>query len=354
MSNRNPSSVIDFMTQDVSIRKPFKQQKVTKFKSNSHSGKSRQCKSIICKICLAFVVLFSITAFILSIIAITRNNDSNSISSPMVSSSFVKSPLEGENYTIVIPSSATKLTQNLYYLGQSTNNKRQVMNGYLYVHRVPSEYQSLQSRLEDYDSNSSFAMSECFGTYARGAKWKRAKDFVIDTSNNQGLSSDFIIDTFLAVMRSWTDAAESVQFFGNRIDKNSVHTNGGDLSQPDGYNEIRFGNIGEPGVVAATIVWGFFDNQVSSREIIEADQIYNQRGYCWGDARIKPRCMHLLGIGKHEFGHWLGLRDMYDSHCSEVTMYGYSSPGETKKETLEASDIIGICYLYESCRNHRQ
>jgi len=42
----------------------------------------------------------------------------------------------------------------------------------------------------------------------------------------------------------------------------------------------------------------------------------------------------------------LSLGDLYGSGDTEKTMYGYSSPGETKKRTLHQDDIDGICYIY--------
>jgi len=48
----------------------------------------------------------------------------------------------------------------------------------------------------------------------------------------------------------------------------------------------------------------------------------------------------------HEFGHWLNLADQYGSSCSEVTMYGYISLGETKKITLEDADKNAINWQY--------
>ncbi|MFC4768545.1 hypothetical protein [Effusibacillus consociatus] len=41
-----------------------------------------------------------------------------------------------------------------------------------------------------------------------------------------------------------------------------------------------------------------------------------------------------------------GLADHYDSASSEITMYGYSDPQETKKRTLEQADKDGILMLY--------
>ena len=56
--------------------------------------------------------------------------------------------------------------------------------------------------------------------------------------------------------------------------------------------------------------------------------------------------MDLQNIATHELGHSAGLNDIYSSTCSEVTMYGYSSYGETKKRTLEQPDITGLQKIY--------
>ncbi|PJA83788.1 MAG: peptidase M10A and M12B matrixin and adamalysin, partial [Candidatus Nealsonbacteria bacterium CG_4_9_14_3_um_filter_37_29] len=54
----------------------------------------------------------------------------------------------------------------------------------------------------------------------------------------------------------------------------------------------------------------------------------------------------LQNIATHELGHGVGLGDVYETACSEVTMYGYSNYGETQKRTLEAPDITGLQTLY--------
>ena len=54
----------------------------------------------------------------------------------------------------------------------------------------------------------------------------------------------------------------------------------------------------------------------------------------------------LQNIATHEIGYGVGLDDVYETACSEVTMYGYSENGETKKRTLDEPDIEGIQKLY--------
>jgi predicted Zn-dependent protease len=56
--------------------------------------------------------------------------------------------------------------------------------------------------------------------------------------------------------------------------------------------------------------------------------------------------MDLQNIATHEFGHAVGLGDIYDTACSSVTMYGYSDYGDTVKRTLETPDITGLRTLY--------
>ncbi len=81
------------------------------------------------------------------------------------------------------------------------------------------------------------------------------------------------------------------------------------------------------------------------REILEFDVLFDN-DYPWGNGQEDGSVMDLQNIATHELGHGLGLDDVYDSSCAEVTMYGYSELGEIDKRTLEASDIEGLLKLY--------
>jgi len=56
--------------------------------------------------------------------------------------------------------------------------------------------------------------------------------------------------------------------------------------------------------------------------------------------------MDLQNIATHEIGHGVGLADVYQTACSEVTMYSYSTEGEIIKRTFETPDITGLQKLY--------
>ncbi len=80
--------------------------------------------------------------------------------------------------------------------------------------------------------------------------------------------------------------------------------------------------------------------------IYEFDIVFNTF-HNWGiDPVKKDRAFDIQNIATHEFGHPAGLDDVYDEIYGELTMYGYSSKGETKKCSLEEGDISGAQELY--------
>lgn len=96
-------------------------------------------------------------------------------------------------------------------------------------------------------------------------------------------------------------------------------------------------------VIAVTKVWW----SPATKTIVEFDMKFNSTDFTWGDAESNQNLMDVQNIAAHEFGHAAGLADVYDTtSCGDVTMYGYSTEGETIKRTLEAADITGIQTLY--------
>jgi len=54
----------------------------------------------------------------------------------------------------------------------------------------------------------------------------------------------------------------------------------------------------------------------------------------------------IQNIMTHEAGHWIMLSDLYNNKDSALTMYGYGSKGELKKDTLGYGDELGVERVY--------
>ncbi len=184
----------------------------------------------------------------------------------------------------------------------------------------------------------------CYSFLGKGVKWKELPvGYVIDPDNLDGLTQEFIISAISAGAGEWDSHTSAELFSTYSIDLNSSW----DDDAPDGRNELLFDNFPEQGVIAVTVTWGYFTGPPGRREIIEFDILFDT-DFVWGDATADSSLMDLQNITAHEIGHGIGLADIYETACSEVTMYGYSEEGETKKRTLETADITALQELYGS------
>lgn len=177
-----------------------------------------------------------------------------------------------------------------------------------------------------------------------GLKWKTLPvTYVIDPDNPNGLPENFITNAIFNSAEEW-DSHTSSELFGSY---SINHNSSWDTSQPDGKNELVFGNYPTSGVIAVTQTWGYFSGPMSTREIIEFDIMFDT-DFAWGDATTNSGVMDLQNIATHELGHGVGLADLYDSQYFDETMYGYASYGETYKRDLHDGDIAGIQALYNT------
>ncbi|MBN2590795.1 MAG: matrixin family metalloprotease [Sedimentisphaerales bacterium] len=169
---------------------------------------------------------------------------------------------------------------------------------------------------------------------SNGLKWKYTEDFVINAS--EGIAD--LVGLGMDEWEYWADA----DIFGNLYTGN-VSVN----SSVDNINAIIFAPLEEQNVIAVTSVWGYFYGPPKTREIIEADMIFNTN-YAWGTFENDGAgVMDILNIATHELGHVAGMGDLYDTTTTEETMYGYSHEGETKKRDLYSGDKAGIKNLYQ-------
>ena len=110
----------------------------------------------------------------------------------------------------------------------------------------------------------------------------------------------------------------------------------------DGQNTISWVKFIPRDNIAVAVMWYDPDTMI----IWEFDIVFNTM-HKWGiDPGKRDRAFDIQNIATHEFGHPTGLDDLYPTKYSELTMYGYSSKGETKKRSLEEGDIAGIRTLY--------
>lgn len=109
----------------------------------------------------------------------------------------------------------------------------------------------------------------------------------------------------------------------------------------DQVNAILWKKMGRS-TLGSTFVW--FSK--FSGEVLEVDTIFNKK-LPWANFSNSPDCQtsfhayDLQNIATHEFGHWVGLDDLYDDSDKDLTMYGFGAGGEVKKRTLGRGDISG-------------
>ncbi len=134
-------------------------------------------------------------------------------------------------------------------------------------------------------------------------------------------------------------------------------------------NVISWADISSqyPNAIAITTVWYY----TYSKAIAEVDTQMNTGSMAWSytppnivPADLSGRAISnasryadptnlgtagtydIRNIMTHEAGHWIMLGDLYNSRDSKITMYGYGSMQELKKDTLAYGDERGVESVY--------
>jgi len=172
-----------------------------------------------------------------------------------------------------------------------------------------------------------------------GVKWLDTPVNYVINPNYPGMNDNDITTAISASAETWDAVTEATNLFGSYAVDNSAQF----LTKTDGKNALVFGDYPNDGVIAVARVW--YTRVGKTKKIVEFD-IEFDTDFTWGDATVDPSKMDLQNIATHELGHAIGLSDIYTTACSEVTMYGYSSEGDTEKRSLEQPDITGLQKLY--------
>ncbi|MBU2497196.1 MAG: matrixin family metalloprotease [Nanoarchaeota archaeon] len=255
-----------------------------------------------------------------------------------------------------LPEKAVEVAPNIFYLGEAFDNGKKVQ-GFAIINKkkdfgkpgtecgngICEPGENAKNCPADCGSSNggSGGDSSCYAVYAKGAIWKTTEPYLLDTTNNDGMNDSFVYNVIATSLETW-DNEVSFDIFGTRT---IGIIDGIDEIQPDGKNEVYFGDISYEGAIAVTIVWGIFGGPPKNRELVEWDQLYDHTDFDFGNADENPSIMDLQNIATHEDGHSLGLGHPSDT-CTEETMYRFADYGETKKRTLNTGDIAGVNYLY--------
>jgi hypothetical protein len=169
-----------------------------------------------------------------------------------------------------------------------------------------------------------------------GVKWKAFPvRYLIDPSNRDGLMENSVATSVEASFATW-DGATSKNLFSNAGRWTGPNP---DPTVPDYTNVVYWGSMGDPKIIAMTTIW----YTRGTKELVDTDIQMND-DMRWGiDVST---AFDIQNIATHEAGHVCGLADLYGPRDTELTMYGYGSPGETKKRSLAPGDEAGLRKLY--------
>jgi len=272
---------------------------------------------------LGIILALSVMVLIISGLAIAKPNTER-----------VSATNNNGGNVVAIPAHAVAVADNVFSLGTATDADGRIIEGFMFIDRKKED-------VKPQGVGGSKRGPTCYSFLASGAKWKTVEPWVVNPANTQGLSDSFVFGNLAADIQKWEDASlTNIIGNGNTTSATLV----ADTQSPDNINEVYFGSISDPGVIAVTIVWGIFSGPPQSRYLIEWDQVYDQVDYGWSSIGEAGK-MDFENIATHELGHSVGMGHP-SNDCTEETMYAYADFGETKKRSLNAGDIEGINKLY--------
>ena len=231
------------------------------------------------------------------------------------------------------------------YEGCDTNDAKEEIVGLspdgkdFLVKGIIVHYKDKEAKAKSNNGNSKqggTTTNSCSKTFS---KWGTTPvSYVANPTNSQGLDLLFIQNAIENGVNEWDDHTSRNLIVDTYTVDYSVN-----WGVQDWKNAIVFGNYPDAGVIAVTTYWRY----LRGGNVAEFDILMDE-DFAWGDATIDPTKMDFQNIFTHEFGHGLGLSDIYTSTCNTQTMFGYSWEGDIQKRTLESGDISGLQRLYGS------
>ena len=239
----------------------------------------------------------------------------------------------------VVPEHAVEIAPGIYSLGTAIHDGKEVQGILAFHHRTGHDGGPPGNNGDDDTTNT------CFASFTKGATWRATESWILDPTNNAGLTEDFLKSELANNMATWEDPdSDDIQDFDIFGDVTDGVVDGVDTISPDGKNEVYFADISTSGVIALTITWYETRGPPQNRDIVEWDQIYDDADFDWSSAGEAGK-MDFANIATHELGHALGLSHPNET-CTLETMYAFAEDGETIKRDLHDGDIAGVNDMY--------
>lgn len=159
-----------------------------------------------------------------------------------------------------------------------------------------------------------------------GVHWYTTANYYINPRDKYGFTDSEVVNAIIISANTWDEETSALVFSYKGTTTRSA-------GRRDGYNVVAWGTY-RRGAIAVTYIW------YSGSTILETDVRMNTY-YRWSLSGESGK-MDVQNIMTHEFGHWVGLDDLYSNSDYWLTMYGYSKNGETYKQTLGWGDIDGL------------
>ncbi|MCP8321864.1 MAG: hypothetical protein H3Z52_13155 [archaeon] len=163
--------------------------------------------------------------------------------------------------------------------------------------------------------------------------WYTTANYWINPRNGYGLSTSAVVTTIKTSANTWDSETSYAVFLYRGTTTKSAGIR-------DNYNVVAWGYYYRRSAIAVTYIW------YRGSRILETDTKMNTY-YSWSLSGATGK-MDVQNIMTHEFGHWVGLNDLYSNDDYWLTMYGYSGYGETYKRTLGLGDTLGLQAVYGS------
>jgi len=247
----------------------------------------------------------------------------------------------GKNKPFKLPPGAVQVSENVFSLGTATDVDGRTVEGFAIIDRRKGFGHKPNHGDKPGGGKKDNGGSTCFSFLAKGAKWKSVEDYLVDPTNNAGLSPAFIRINLASDINEWENAADGEILGDENLNGIVNRETIGDLN---GQNEVIFADISNSGAIAVTIVWGVFSGPPKFRYLAEWDMVFDDFDFEWSSLGQAGK-MDFENIAQHELGHSVGMGHP-TSECTDETMYAFASLGETKKRTLNAGDITGVNKLY--------